>query len=135
MLKDMFLEAARSRLTGREEAIRQTVRAYLDSYRSGDIEGRLSLFAPDATFEDPIGSDPIHGHEGLRAFWTAGAGLKVQMNLEMLAVNGSEAAFVFNASIAAGDDAAKIRGIETLLVDEAGLIVRLRAHFDDTLIG
>jgi len=126
----MFSAAADSRLTGRESRIRQTVTDYLGSYANGDIESRVALFAPDASFEDPVGSSPLVGHEALRNFWLAGAGFTVQMHLELLAINGNEAAYVFTAEIGGDGDIAQIRTIETIEVDEIGLISRMRAYFD-----
>ncbi len=33
----------------------------------GDLDGLLALYAPEATFEDPVGSGPQTGREALRA--------------------------------------------------------------------
>lgn len=33
----------------------------------GDLEGLLALYAPEATFEDPVGAGRQTGHEALRA--------------------------------------------------------------------
>jgi len=127
----MFREAARSRQTGAEDATWQAVLAYLESYRTGDIEARLALFAKDASFEDPVGTDPIIGREALKTFWTAGAHFDIAMELQTLAVNGSEAAFLFVATLRAPQaDAVTLRVIATLAVNKQGLISRMRAYFD-----
>jgi len=134
-LRDVFREAALSRRTGTEDATRQAVLAYLASYRTGDIEARLALFAEDATFEDPVGTDPIIGREALKAFWAAGAHFDIAMELQTLAVNGLEAAFLFVATLRTQQgDAVTLRVIETLVVNEQGLISRMRAHFDSSSI-
>jgi len=131
----MFREAALSRQTGAEDAARQAVLAYVDSYRTGDIEARLALFAEDAAFEDPVGTEPMIGREALKAFWTAGVHFDIAMELQTLAVNGSEAAFLFLATLRAPEgDMVTLRVIETLAVDEQGLISRMRAHFDSDSI-
>ena len=135
MLRDIFREAARSRQTGHDDTIRRTVHAYLDSYEAGDIDARLALFAEDATFEDPVGTETISGRGGLKAFWAAGAQFKIRMDLEMISVNGSEAAILFVATLRDSQgDMVKLRVIETLVIDQQGRISRMRAYFDQESI-
>jgi len=130
-VRESLLAHAAAREGPRRGMIEQLVRSYLDSISRGDIEGRLALFAPDATFEDPVGAAPMVGHEALRAFWTAGAGLEVRTRLELIVVGGDEAAYVFTAEIVGNpDDRVTIRTIETIEVDDNGLISRMRAYFD-----
>ena len=130
-VRDAMLAQAAAREGPRRRMIEQLVRSYLDSLSRGDIEGRLALFAPDATFEDPVGSAPMVGHDALRAFWTAGAGLEVRAQLELIAVAGDEAAYVFTAEVVGNpEDRVTMRVIETIEVDDKGLISRMRAYFD-----
>lgn len=130
-IRETLLAQAEAREGPRRAMIEQLVRSYLDSISRGDVEGRLALFAPDAIFEDPVGAAPMVGHEALRAFWTAGGGLEVRTRLELLAVAGEEAAYVFTAEVLGGaDDRVNIRTIETMEVNENGLIARMRAYFD-----
>jgi steroid Delta-isomerase len=134
-LSELFRQGARSRLTGREQQVRQAVLDYLDSYRRGDIEARLALFAADATFEDPVGGPLTCGRGALRQLWLGAAAFRIAMELELLAVNGNEAAYVFTARVEQdGGDVARIRTIETLELDEAGLIRSMRAFFDASSI-
>ena len=131
MLRGAMLAQAEARESPRRLMIEQLVRSYLDSTSRGDVAGRLALFAPDATFEDPVGAAPIVGHEALRAFWTAGAGIEVRTRLELMVVAGDEAAYVFTAEVGADpDDRVTIRVIETIEVDDNGLISSMRAYFD-----
>ena len=131
MIKEIFLEQARGRETPDRERIAHLVSAYLASYASGDIEGRLRLFAPDARFEDPVGTAPMIGHDALRAFFSQGSGFALKAELESLAICGREAAFVFRATIDAGSGGTvSIRPMETLKVDDDGLIAHMRAYFD-----
>jgi len=130
-VRGVLLAQAAAREGPRRPLIEQLVRSYLDSLSKGDIEARLALFAPDASFEDPVGTPAMVGHAALRAFWTAGAGIEVRARLEHLAIAGDEAAFLFTAEIAAAsDDRVAIRVVETIEVDDKGLISRMRAYFD-----
>ena len=44
---------------------------YLKSITAQDVDGVCSLFADDATVEDPIGTEAHVGIEGIRAFYVA----------------------------------------------------------------
>lgn len=135
MLYDMMVQGARACRTGAEDAARAAAVAYIESFKFTDIASRLALFAPDAVFEDPIGSPPLRGHASLREFWEKGSAIDVSMELEHVAANANTAAFLFTATLSMpGSPAVQIRVIETLEVDENGLISRLRANFDETSI-
>jgi ketosteroid isomerase-like protein len=68
-LREMFVKAALDRGTGAEDRARRAALAYIDTFGNGDIDARVALFAPEASFEDPAGTPPITGHAALRAFW------------------------------------------------------------------
>ncbi|GIV95465.1 MAG: hypothetical protein KatS3mg057_0122 [Herpetosiphonaceae bacterium] len=51
-----------------EQAIKQ-VNAYFDALQRQSIEDWLRLFAPDAVLEDPEGSRPYYGYQGLRIYF------------------------------------------------------------------
>lgn len=133
MLFDMMVQGARANCTGAEVAARAAAVAYIDSFNTADVASRLALFAPDAVFEDPIGSPPIRGHAALLEFWEKSSALDVSMELEHVAANVNTAAFLFTARLSMpGSPAVQIRVIEMLEVDENGLITRLRANFDES---
>ena len=102
MLKDMFVEMAKGRETPTGERIRELVLRYLATFATGDIEARIALFAPDASFEDPVGTPPMIGHDALRAFFSQSGGMKISAELERIAICGNEAAFAFRARLDAG---------------------------------
>ena len=132
MLRDLLRAAAEARTVAIEGRVREVVAAYLESYQSNDIDGRVALFAADGTFEDPVGSEPMRGHEAIRAFWEAGAAaFRIEMALDRLYVSGREAAFNATATLhdKAGDKA-RIRIIETMCLNDDGWIASLRAYFD-----
>ena len=131
MLKDMFVEMAKGRQTPASESIRELVVRYLATFATGDIEARIALFAPDASFEDPVGTPPMVGHDALRAFFSQGSAMKRSAELERIAICGKEAAFAFRARLDAGEGGqVTIHPFETLVVNDDGLIVQMRAYFD-----
>jgi len=52
--------------------MRDAVLAYAGFFQDRNVDGILSLFAPDAVLEDPIGQPPYVGHEAIRGFFEAG---------------------------------------------------------------
>ena len=131
MLKDMFVEMAKGRETPASGRIRELVARYLATFATGDIEGRVALFAPDASFEDPVGTPPMIGHDALRAFFSQGSAMKMSAELERIAICGNEAAYAFRARLDAGEGGqVTIHPFETLVVGDDGLIVQMRAYFD-----
>jgi len=134
-LREMFVKTALDRRTGAEDRARKAALAYVDTFSNGDIDARLALFAPEASFEDPVGTPPITGHAALRAFWEQGAALGVAITVEHIAANAGSAAMLFTARLtAAGSAPVAMRVIEIVEVDESGLIVRMHAYFDETSI-
>ena len=131
MLKDMFVEMAKGRETPASGRIRELVARYLATFATGDIEGRVALFAPDASFEDPVGTSPMIGHDALRAFFSQGSAMKMSAELDRIAICGNEAAYAFRARLDAGEGGqVTIHPFETLVVGDDGLIVQMRAYFD-----
>ena len=131
MLKDMFVEMAKGRETPASGRIRELVARSLATFATGDREGRVALFAPDASFEDPVGTPPMIGHDALRAFFSQGSAMKMSAELERIAICGNEAAYAFRARLDAGEGGqVTIHPFETLVVGDDGLIVQMRAYFD-----
>jgi steroid Delta-isomerase len=52
-----------------QEAITQTVNRYLELVAKGTADDVLTLYAADATVEDPIGSDLRRDHDAIREFY------------------------------------------------------------------
>lgn len=52
--------------------MRDAVLAYAGFFQSGDVDGIVSLFAPDAVLEDPVGQPSHVGLEAIREFFKTG---------------------------------------------------------------
>jgi steroid delta-isomerase len=71
--------------------------AYLDGLVAGDLNAVLSLFADDATVEDPVGTEPKVGREALAAFYQIACDFVTAAQLTGTPrVAGNEVAFRFN---------------------------------------
>ena len=98
----------RSRVSSADALIRGTIDRYQETFNSGDRDGWLALFADDALLEDPAGSEPRRGRDGLTAFWDEIHPVKtaeIQRSVRMVqgpAVCGLEAAWAFELRIPRG---------------------------------
>ncbi|MET7567349.1 nuclear transport factor 2 family protein [Streptomyces sp. NPDC005492] len=90
----------------------------------------LALFAPDATVR--LGSDPVHGHEAVTAFYRAHfdsfADTKHYWNTTVLDDGTLRAEWVC-AARTADDQLMTVAGVEHATLDGDGLITDLRNEF------
>ncbi|NLU83267.1 nuclear transport factor 2 family protein [Rhodococcus sp. HNM0569] len=111
------------------EALRSAVVRYLDAVASGDPAAIGALYAPDATLEDPVGSEPRQGREAITEFYGAIANAKVTYELFTLRAAGNSAAFHFRIATEAGGRTFVVEPIETMTFDADGLITSMRAYW------
>lgn len=138
MLRDVFLSTYESIKPKVARAhIEQTVRTYLSSYATNDIEGRRILFADDVIAEEPIGAVRIEGLDALVGFWegSLNAGWKCANHLQRLVVNGDEALVHFRSDLTlSGEGGVTLEVFETLVFNDKGRIKHLRAYNDATCL-
>ena len=102
--------------------------AYLDGLVAGDLDAVLSLFADDATVEDPVGTEPKVGRDALAAFYQIACDFVTAAQLTGTPrVAGNEVAFPFEITTGSGDNASIISIIDAFRFNEAGKIVSMRA--------
>jgi steroid Delta-isomerase len=115
------------------EHVEQVVKTYCTAESAKDRETWLSLFAPDAVHEDPVGAPVNRGVEAIGAFFDAGAG---QMDLDLHAtaapiVVGDEALVFLEVHVGHGTERLVLAPIvDHMVFDGDGRIVGLRAFFD-----
>lgn len=90
------------------QAITETVNRYLALVATGTADDIVTLYAADATIEDPIGADIRRGHDAIRAFYAGFQDAKKDTELAELRVSGSEAAFFWHLTLDAGDSRTRI---------------------------
>jgi steroid Delta-isomerase len=111
------------------DAIAQTVNRYLELVAHGKADEILTLYAADATIEDPIGSDVRRGHDAIREFYVGFQDLKKDTELAELRVAGSEAAYLWHLTLDAGDSRSRISPISHMTFDEDAKITSMRAFW------
>lgn len=103
---------------------------YAACVTAGDVDGILSLYAPDARIQIPVGG-PVHeGIDAIRAFYRDNE-LAEQLEITGPAcVAGREGAVPMRARIARDGRRLELDVIDVAEIDEQGRLVRLRAFFD-----
>jgi len=115
------------------EHARQVIETYCKAESAKGRDTWLSLFAPDATHEDPVGAPVNHGLEAIGAFFDASAG---QMDLDLHTtadpiVVGDEALAFLEVHVGQGAERLVLSPIvDHLVFDADGRITALRAFFD-----
>ena len=120
-----------------QEAIAQTVNRYLELVAKGTAEHVLTLYAADATIEDPIGSDLRRGHDAIREFYAGFQDAQKETELAELRIARNEAAFLWHLTLDAGGTRTRISPISMMAFDEEARITSMRAFWSpsDVQIG
>jgi steroid Delta-isomerase len=119
------------------DPIAKFANAYLETYKSGDIDARLALFADDATFEDPVGTLTLNGHAEIGAFWRQVDYSTSKFVPELLEVVqcGDEGIFRFTQLISMqGQPTLLFKVIEVVALGPDGKARSLRAFWNDASV-
>jgi len=118
------------------EIMHSVVHRYIAALNAGDVGAIVSLYAEDATVEDPVGTPPHQGHEAIRAFYSKSMAIKLDVSLEgPVRAAASEAAFAFCVRLHWQERDMAIRPIDVFRFNEAGKIVSMRAIFGPENMG
>ncbi len=107
----------------------KTVNRYLELLVNGTADDVTTLYAEDATIEDPIGSELRRGSAAIREFYAAFESAEKQTELKLLRVGGNEAAFLWRLTIKAGDGGTAIEPISVMAFDDDAKIRSMRAFW------
>jgi steroid Delta-isomerase len=113
--------------------IEHILRTYVDSWASGDIEGRLALFSDDAVVEDPATIVRAAGTHELRHFLSAGiaSDWHLEFSFERVAAVADEAILTYRIALRVGNAApAELLVNAHAVFGEDGLIRQFRTFFD-----
>jgi steroid Delta-isomerase len=109
--------------------IADTVNRYAELLGSGSADGITALYAPDASVEDPVGSDVRHGHAAIRELYSRVEKQTRTVELLSVHINGNEAAFLARLTVITGDVRTRIDGIDVMTFDEQARITSMRAFW------
>ncbi len=106
---------------------------YIAAVAAGDVDGVMALYGADPVVEDPIGSEPKRGRDEVRAFYQGVVDMGVKLSMARLGPVchvGNEAAFMFRIDVDLGETTMSMATADTMVFDDAGLIVSMRAYAD-----
>jgi steroid Delta-isomerase len=127
----------RSPASAADGVIRVTIERYQATFNTGDRDGWLALFTDDAELEDPAGSPPRVGRDGLAAFWDEmhdSDRRDPERTVRMVQgplVCGLEAAWAFELCVPHGEQIAVVEIIDQAVFTDDARIRRLRAFWSE----
>jgi steroid delta-isomerase len=115
------------------EVVSKAIKAYFEALRAMDIPAIVNTFAEDAVSHDPVGAQPIEGHQKLTEFFQSitAAFKEVGLTEDQVFVAGTGAAVKWTGSgISKQGKKVRFEGIDVFDVNEAGKIRRLYAYWN-----
>lgn len=112
------------------QTMETAVRTYVDSYNSGNLDGILSIFAENASVEDPVGTPLKEGYAALREFFEIGIKAGAKLHLDgPIRCAADYAAFPFHVTLDWDGNGQRIDVIDMFRFDEDGKVAEMRAFF------
>jgi steroid Delta-isomerase len=115
------------------EIVSKAIKAYFEALRAMDIPAIVNTFAEDAVSHDPVGAQPIEGHQKLTEFFQSitAAFKEVGLTEDQVFVAGTGAAVKWTGrGISKQGKKVRFEGIDVFDVNEAGKIRRLYAYWN-----
>ena len=113
------------------ERVREVAQSYIHLVANGTSEEIVALYAEDATVEDPVGSDPLHGHDAIRAFYAALDPLRIETSLFAMRTVPGTAVFHFEIVTHTDDFTVTVAPIEVMTFDDEGRITSMKAYWGE----
>jgi steroid delta-isomerase len=112
------------------EKMEAAVHAYVAAFEAGSADQVASLYAQDATVEDPIGAPIHHGREAVRAFYAESMKTGAKLKLEgPVRIAGDYAVFPFSVNLNYDGSPKRIDVIDTFRFNDADEVVEMRAFW------
>lgn len=115
-----------------EGTAKAALQAYIDAFNNGDAEALVALFAEDAVIEDPIGT-PLKYFSEFPAWFQQGVAMQARLELvaPIRGSHGRAAAMAFKVHMISEGRALTIHSLDTIELNEQGLITRLNAYWGE----
>ena len=109
------------------DELRSVVDEYIDLVANGTAEQITELYAEGATVEDPVGTDPHVGLEGVRNFYKVIEPFKRTTELRWVKAAGNVAVFEFHIVTHFDAMTIELSPVDIMEFDEHGKVARMRA--------
>ena len=118
---------------------RAIIENYVRAWKTNDRELLLSLFAEDASWEDPVGTPAFVGHEGVARFWEFahvedGRTLTPVPHKIMACGNEGVLHFTMQVRLPAANQGLDLVVIDQFILDEQGKIKSAKAYWDEQCV-
>ena len=112
--------------------VENAVQSHVALWNVMDRESWIQLFSPHMVFEDPVGTPEKVGLDAVYKSWDRSfkPGRRWTLHPEHVVAAGNEAAVVMRNEGDLNGQKVIIRSIEIFIVDDSGLLVRIRSFFD-----
>ena len=112
--------------------VENAVQSHVAFWNAMDRESWIQLFSPHMVFEDPVGTPEKVGMDAVFKSWDRSfkPGRRWTLHPEHVVAAGNEAAVVMRNEGDLNGQKVTIRSIEIFIVDQTGLLVRIRSFFD-----
>ena len=113
-------------------SVQHAVHSHVAFWNAMDRESWIQLFSPHMVFEDPVGTPEKVGLDAVHKSWDRSfkPGRRWTLHPEHVVAAGNEAAVVMRNEGDLNGQKVTIRSIEIFIVDDSGLLVRIRSFFD-----
>jgi len=117
------------------DQVEQLLRGYIKAFNARDVDALMSIYAADATLEDPVGTSLVRGRAAIRAFYeqfaTQSSFLQLTGDFRFA---GDAVAFSFFCYLGSNDDPMIIQITDSFRFDEQGSVIEMRAFWGDANI-
>ena len=104
---------------------------YLTAVSAHDVDAVMTLYADNATVEDPVGSELKVGRDQIRGFYEAIFGAEfTTRRIGPVTVAGTAAAFQFRVDVPLGETALHGTSTDVMTFDQEGRILTMVAYAD-----
>lgn len=114
-----------------EDAVRQTVAAYVQAVAHGTAADVVALYAEGATVEDPVGTEVRTTRESILEFYAVVEPLKQTAELLTVKVASNSAAFHFGLTTEFGENTFALSVIDVMEFDDEAKITSMRAYWSE----
>jgi steroid delta-isomerase len=106
------------------------LQAYIDGFNDADADALSALFASDAVIEDPVGT-PLKRGADIPAWFRQGVamGARLELVAPIRGSHGRAAAMAFKVHMVQDGQPLTIRSLDTIEINEQGLITRLDGYW------
>ncbi len=123
-------------MTATPEQVHGAIDNYLKAWGEEDRKLLLSIFAEDATWEDPVGTPPFVGHEGVGKFWDFAhqQGNSLTPVKQQVIACGNQGILRFRMEVRTpdGKQGLNLHVVDRFVLNDEGRIQTAQAYWDES---